>query len=80
MRCAEVSADEWSDEDGEEVVPAKKKRPPPAAANGASNPPLIPKRQPLQPAKRDVAFADGGMGDSSDDDDVPLAQRKVAAK
>ena len=71
---------EWSDDDDDKPLVARKR---PAVASAAastdgpapaSRPPLIPRKQQL-PVKRDVAFADGGMGSDSEDD-VPLVNRR----
>jgi hypothetical protein len=64
-----------SSSDSDSDVPlarvAAKPKPPPPAVKPKPEPPSSTK-------KRDVAFADGGLDDSSSDDDVPLAQRVAA--
>lgn len=76
----DISDDGWSSDDNEEVLPAKKKRaslPDVEKPGSIPKPPLIPRKQLQQPSKRkDVAFADGGLGSSDSDDDVPLLARK----
>ncbi|GAB4813504.1 hypothetical protein N2152v2_000550 [Parachlorella kessleri] len=74
---------EWSDDDDDDDKPlVARKRPGVTSAAApidrpvsASRPPLIPRKQQV-PVKRDVAFADGGLGSDSDDD-VPLAVRRA---